>query len=213
MNFFNMALDFIFPPICGICGEINKNYICTKCYKDIRKLEKCITNKYNNKYYSEHLYIFKYEGTIRKRIIEYKFEDKAYLYKTFSEIFIKNKTVCNYIKKYDVLIPVPISNKRKRGYNQSELICKELSTKLDVPICMNVVIKYKDNKSQSTLNKIERIKNVENVYIIKNINKIKDKKVLLVDDIYTTGSTVNEIANNLIKSGVKDVGIITIAKD
>ena len=39
MNFFNMALDFIFPPICGICGEINKNYICTKCYKDIRKLE------------------------------------------------------------------------------------------------------------------------------------------------------------------------------
>ena len=74
---------------------------------------------------------------------------------------------------------------------------------------MNVVIKYKDNKSQSTLNKIERIKNVENVYIIKNINKIKDKKVLLVDDIYTTGSTVNEIANNLIKSGVKDVGIIT----
>ena len=85
MNFFNMALDFIFPPICGICGEINKNYICTKCYKDIRKLEKCITNKYNNKYYSEHLYIFKYEGTIRKRIIEYKFEDKAYLYKTFSE--------------------------------------------------------------------------------------------------------------------------------
>jgi len=114
-----------------------------------------------------------------------------------------------------VLIPVPISNKRKRkrGYNQSELICKELSTKLDVPICMNVVIKYKDNKSQSTLNKIERIKNVENVYIIKNINKIKDKKVLLVDDIYTTGSTVNEIANNLIKSGVKDVGIITIAKD
>ena len=215
MNFFNMALDFIFPPICGICGEINKNYICTKCYKDIRRLEKCITNKYNNKYYSEHLYIFKYEGTIRKKIIEYKFEDKAYLYKTFSEIFIKNKTVCNYIKKYDVLIPVPISNKRKRkrGYNQSELICKELSTKLDVPICMNVVIKYKDNKSQSTLNKAERIKNVEDVYIIKNINKIKDKKVLLVDDIYTTGSTVNEIANNLIKSGAKDVGIITIAKD
>ena len=50
MNFFNMALDFIFPPICGICGEINKNYICTKCYKDIRRLEKCITNKYNNKF-------------------------------------------------------------------------------------------------------------------------------------------------------------------
>ena len=100
MNFFNMALDFIFPPICGICGEINKNYICTKCYKDIRRLEKCITNKYNNKYYSEHLYIFKYEGTIRKKIIEYKFEDKAYLYKTFSEIFIKNKTGKKIGKKY-----------------------------------------------------------------------------------------------------------------
>ena len=114
MNFINSALDYFFPPICGMCGEINENYICNNCYENIKKIKKCVINEYNNRNFSKHLYIFKYEGTIRKRIIEYKFEDKAYLYKTFSEIFIKNKTVCNYIKKYDVLINVPIRNKRKR---------------------------------------------------------------------------------------------------
>ncbi len=215
MNFINIALDYIYPPVCGICGDINKNHICNKCYKSIRLLKKSVINNYDKKYYSKHLYIFKYEGIIRKKIIEYKFENKAYLYKTFNEIFIKDKIACNFIKKHNVIMPVPISNKRKRdrGYNQSELICKELSKDLNIPAYTDVVIKYKDNKAQSALNKLERIKNAENVYMINNIDKIKNKKVLLLDDIYTTGSTVNEIAKKLKQSGAMEIGVITIAKD
>ena len=121
MNFFDCVLDFLFPPVCGICLKRNGKSICDECrkiinYKSINKIE-----KYKKKYFYKHLYIFKYEGIIRQRLLEYKFKEKAYLYKTFAETIIHDKDNIEYIKKYDILIPVPIHKKRKkdRGYNQS----------------------------------------------------------------------------------------------
>lgn len=215
MNFINSALDYFFPPICGMCGEINENYICNNCYENIKKIKKCVINEYNNRNFSKHLYIFKYEGIIRNKIIEYKFEDKGYLYKMFAKIILSDKKTCNFIKKYDVIIPVPISKKRKkkRGYNQSELVANELAQKLNQDIWTDIIIKKKDNKPQSELNKLERIKNVEDIYEINKPIEVKNKKVLLLDDIYTTGSTVNEIARKLKQNQTQKIGVITLAKD
>lgn len=215
MNFINSALDYFFPPICGMCGEINENYICNNCYENIKKIKKCVINEYNNRNFSKHLYIFKYEGIIRNKIIEYKFEDKGYLYKMFAKIILSDKKTCNFIKKYDVIIPVPISKKRKkkRGYNQSELVANELAQKLNQDIWTDIIIKKKDNKPQSELNKLERIKNVEDIYEINKPIEEKNKKVLLLDDIYTTGSTVNEIARKLKQNQTQEIGVITLAKD
>ena len=215
MNFINSALDYFFPPICGMCGEINENYICNNYYENIKKIKKCVINEYNNRNFSKHLYIFKYEGIIRNKIIEYKFEDKGYLYKMFAKIILSDKKTCNFIKKYDVIIPVPISKKRKkkRGYNQSELVANELAQKLNQDIWTDIIIKKKDNKPQSELNKLERIKNVEDIYEINKPIEVKNKKVLLLDDIYTTGSTVNEIARKLKQNQTQEIGVITLAKD
>lgn len=215
MNFINSALYYFFPPICGMCGEINENYICNNCYENIKKIKKCVINEYNNRNFSKHLYIFRYEGIIRNKIIEYKFEDKGYLYKMFAKIILSDKKTCNFIKKYDVIIPVPISKKRKkkRGYNQSELVANELAQKLNQDIWTDIIIKKKDNKPQSELNKLERIKNVEDIYEINKPIEVKNKKVLLLDDIYTTGSTVNEIARKLKQNQTQEIGVITLAKD
>lgn len=215
MNFINSALDYFFPPICGMCGEINENYICNNCYENIKKIKKCVINEYNNRNFSKHLYIFRYEGIIRNKIVEYKFEDKGYLYKMFAKIILSDKKTCNFIKKYDVIIPVPISKKRKkkRGYNQSELVANELAQKLNQDIWTDIIIKKKDNKPQSELNKLERIKNVEDIYEINKPIEVKNKKVLLLDDIYTTGSTVNEIARKLKQNQTQEIGVITLAKD
>lgn len=75
--------------------------------------------------------------------------------------------------------------------------------------------KIKDTKSQSTLNREQREKNVIGVYKIKNIEKIKNQKILIFDDIYTTGNTVNECAKILVEAGIKknNIGVLTIAKD
>ena len=152
---------------------------------------------------------------IRELIIQYKFNEKSYLYKTFCELIIKNKKVFDFIKSYDIIIPVPIHRTRirKRGYNQSELIAKELAKKLNIGYNKKVLIKVKKNKPQSILNKKERKENTENVYKIINKEKIYDKKILIFDDIYTTGATINACIKEIEKAKVKKIGVLTLAKD
>lgn len=211
-------LDYIFPPVCGICGKLNKNSLCSKCKKMLDKQEKFTIETYNDNYkiyFDEHIYFFKYEGIIRKNILNYKFNDKPYLYKSFANYLIKNKNLFEIIKKYDTIIPVPISKLRykKRGYNQSYLIAKELSKKFEIEICNNCLYKTKNIIEQSKLNKEQRSKNIINAYKIKNKEKLENKKILIFDDIFTTGSTVNECSKIIRQANPKKIGILTLAKD
>ena len=100
----------------------------------------------------------------------------------------------------------------QRGYDQSLIIAKELSENIGIDLKKNVLIKVIDNKPQSVLKRYERLKNIKNVYKIEDA-EIKDKKILLFDDIYTTGSTVNECSRILKEAGAKEICILTIAKD
>ena len=202
--------------MCAFCGKIDENFLCEKCNKKFEKLTNVHIQKYKNKTYAEHIYMFKYTD-IRREILEYKFDDKAYYYKTISQVFLKNKKICEILKTYDIIIPVPIHNKRRkeRGYNQSELIARAISKTLGIPIVKNVLVKIKNTVPQSSLNKVQRAENAKGVYSAKNHTKLRNKKILLIDDIYTTGSTLNECANALIQKGIKreQIGVLTLAKD
>ena len=208
-------ISYIFPNVCGICGKICENSLCPSCSVKLKKIAKYEIESISNKNFSYLAYLFKYSGIIREKLIVYKFKDHSYLYKTFSKIIIKNKKICRFIKSYDIIISVPIHKKRfrQRGYNQSELLAREISRNLEVPIEKEVLIKTKNNNAQSTLNKSERIKNTIDVYAIINSEKVKNKKVLLVDDIYTTGSTANECSRMLKQAGASEIAVLTIAKD
>ncbi|MCL2859708.1 MAG: ComF family protein [Oscillospiraceae bacterium] len=214
MNYIEEILNLVYPNVCGICGKINKISICNKCNIKIKqyinpKLEKLENNKIG------YMYLFKYDNILREKMILYKFHENSYLFKMFSEIVIKNELANNFLKQYDIIIPVPIHKNRKksRGYNQSELIAKELAKNLKIQITTNTLIKQKNNISQSTLNKIERIQNVKNVYALKNDRILKNKKVLIFDDIYTTGSTVSECIKTVKQAQPKQIGVLTLAKD
>ena len=121
------------------------------------------------------------------------------------------------MRKYDIILIVPISKQRKksRGYNQSEILAKEIAKILQIKVNSKILIKTKNIIAQSTLKKEQRQKNVIGAYKVKNIEKIRNKKILIFDDIYTTGSTVNECAKVLVQAGIskKNIGILTIAKD
>ena len=147
--------------------------------------------------------------------MKYKFNEKSYIYRTFLEFIKNNKKICAQIKKYDIIIPVPVSKKRfkQRGYNQSALIAKNLAKTLNIDYKENVLVKIKDNKPQSEMGQDKRKSNVKGVYTIKNKEIINQKKILLIDDIFTTGNTVNECAKVLIENSANNVGIFTIAKD
>lgn len=218
-------LNFLFPNKCGFCNKICIDSICKKCENKIKEYEtrnkiiKIKNNKKDKNYYLSNLItIFKYENIIREKIIEYKFIDKPYLYLTFAKTILKNKKICGFLKKYDIIIPIPINKKRKqeRKYNQSELIAKKISENIDNLIFNNnILLKIKDIIPQSKLTKLKRIENVKGAFDInkKQLKNILNKKIILFDDIYTTGSTANECAKILLINGAKKVDILTIAKD
>ena len=212
-------LNLIYPQTCGICGKINQNSLCKKCEINLKKQSENQIIKdgkeIEDKYFNELMYIFKYEGQIRKLILDYKFNEKSYIYLTFVNFLLKNKKIFENIKNYDTIIPVPISKKRlkTRGYNQSLLIAKQISQQTNLDLVNNCLIKTKNIIEQSKLNKEEREKNIQNVYKLENKQLIKNKKILLIDDIYTTGSTVNECSKILGLGNPSKIGILVLAKD
>lgn len=206
----------IYPQICGICGKIDPNSLCKKCEKKIEnQLDISIIKNVEDKYFDELMSIFKYEGMVRKLILNYKFNEKSYMYMTFVNLLLKDKKIFENIKNYDTIIPVPISKKRQkeRGYNQCELIAKEIAKKIKLEYRNNCLIKTKNIIEQNKLNKEEREKNIIGVYNLENGQLLENKKILLIDDIYTTGSTVNECSKILRKANPNKIGILTIAKD
>lgn len=218
---FEQILNLIYPPSCGICGKFSKNNLCKKCelkLKDHELSEKQSYRKLKGKHFDSFFSLFKYEGIIREKIIEYKFEDKPYLYKLFSKIISKKVKIFGLLESgYDIIIPVPIHKKKKwlRGYNQTELISKEISKDMNIEYQNNMLVKIKNTESQSSLSKKDRKSNIKDVFGLnyKCIEKIKNKKIILFDDIYTTGSTVNECSKVLKKYGVGEILVLTIAKD
>ena len=223
-------LNFIYPPVCGICGKLNSDFLCKKCekileseavfgvdkYKNIERKKENIKNNFNDKkYFDEHLYIFLYQGIIRRIILKYKFQEEAYLYKTFVNFLLKNENFFEKIEKYDTIVPVPISKKRKkkRGYNQSELLAKEIAYNTNLVLEKESLYKIKDIVEQSKLNKENRFKNIQGVYELVSKEKLYKKKILLIDDIFTTGSTVNECSKVLRNAKPNKIGVLTLAKD
>lgn len=216
INLIEKALNLIFPPVCGFCNEMSDSYLCEYCSNYLKSKQINRIDLYEDKFFTTHLWLFKYEDEIREKIIDYKFNDRSYLYRTFTQIILSNKDICDYISFFDIIIPVPIHKKRKksRGYNQSELIARGITEIINsVELRIDLITKMRNIKPQSTLNKDERIKNVSDSYrSISGVN-LNGKKVLLMDDVYTTGSTVNECAKVLIDLNCGQIGVMTLAKD
>lgn len=111
----------------------------------------------------------------------------------------------------DVIVPVPMFRRKQklRGYNQAEVFGRALAKQLGVPMERNIVIRKKDTRPMKELNDIERENNLRNAFQIAR-NIVKYKKILLVDDIYTTGSTADEVSRVLLEAGVEKIYFLSI---
>ena len=166
------------------------------------------------------------EKALTKKLI-HQFKYKPYLKdlaETIASIliehFIKTEKNTDEIWENSVLVPVPLHAKkiRERGYNQSEELAKELSKVLQIPVISNVLVKTKSTESQMTLKKEAREKNLLGAFAIKkcgtsDIPHFSGKKIFIVDDVYTTGSTMNECAKILKQAGAKSIWGICIARE
>ena len=155
-----------------------------------------------------------YEGVLREIILLMKFQKIKILGKILAKIAHENFRNDSDLFDCDFIVPVPISRKRmrERGFNQSEEIAKELAKLLKKRILKNILIKKFHTIPQSLLSLRERRKNILGSFEVRKKELVRGKRILLVDDIYTSGSTVSECCKTLYKSGVKEVKVFTIAR-
>lgn len=157
---------------------------------------------------------FSYEGQIKDIIRRYKFSGQVAYKEVFIKAMLKNLSSYPLSKDFDLITAVPLSRKRfyERGYNQAELLAKPIAEDLGMESNFNCIFKKRHNKKQSlTGNKMERRDNVHDAYIA-DFSKIKGKRIILIDDVYTTGSTMEECAKELKDKGARAVLGVTLAK-
>ena len=210
----NKIIDYVYPKVCGFCNKIiSTEYTCKNCQEKLKYMYESERQLVSvNKYFDILICSYKYNGIIRSKILQYKFKNKKYLYTTLSQRLIELLNM--YSNEIDIIIPVPIHFMRafNRGYNQIFLIARFIAKKIDKELKNNILKKVRNNKPQSLLTANKRKNNVYNAYKLIRADAIKGKTILLIDDIYTTGATVNECSKVLKENGAKKIIVATVAK-
>jgi len=203
-------IKYIKYPYCYQCGKpmssmvsFEEKAICADCYN----------NKKNFYYVRSIAY---YSGVMRKCIHLLKYKKQVKLVKPLGDIMVRylQESSDIKIKEIDLIIPVPLSRSDyiARGFNQSSLLAGHVAEYYSKPFSEDLLIKNKDNDSQVGLSRNEREKNVKNVYKINNNFTMYPESVLLIDDNYTTGSTIYECCMQLRKLDLKKIFVLTLAR-
>lgn len=189
-----------------LADDVSGNVICGRCIQE--------TPAYDYAYSP-----FRYEDDIINLVHQLKFGEKITYARTLGEILLntlqeklKADGELNIKSRPDCLLPVPLHNTRmrQRGYNQSIEIVRVIAKKLNIPIEYNAVIRQRSTSAQTGLNVAQRKNNIKGAFSL--VSEIKEKHVLIIDDVMTTGSTVNELAKLLKKNKVECVGVLSIAR-
>jgi ComF family protein len=197
------SLNFISRPFCNICGkqfflDINEDLICSKCIRQSPPYELSRS-------------LLKFDENSKNIIHNFKYYDKTDLAKVFAKLIcFRYKTE---LEEVDFIIPVPMNKWKRllRMYNQSYLLALEIARLINKPILPRLLVKTKWTKPQAALTKASREKNLKGSMILKKVDIIKNKRILLVDDVATTGTTILECSRLLKKGGVGSIRVITIA--
>lgn len=230
----NDIIDFIYPRRCAICGEIvipKGNYVhercreklsyikdpcCVKCGKSVEseEVEYCFDCSKKNYHYKKGYSVFLYEAFIKQSIVAFKYQGKKEYADFYVDEIIKQYKLKIKAIRPDVIIPVPIHHAKRleRGFNQAEIIAQGIGKALKLPVDTELLIRNKNTLPQKELNDKERLKNLQQAFRInpKKKSKVPLNTVLLVDDIYTTGSTIEACTNILNDYGIKTVYFISI---
>ncbi|MGB2762348.1 MAG: ComF family protein [Minisyncoccales bacterium] len=233
-KFSRWGINVLFPKFCLNCGK-EGDYLCPDCLSLIDVLEEQFCPVCNKRVFNGKTCFIcsrttklngvfsavSYEDKMIKKLIR-QFKYKPFikdLSKTLASLIITHFYLSNNIEFLflgkPVLIPVPLDRKKMkmRGFNQSEEITKELSQSLKIPLVKHALIKIKETQSQTELSREQRKENIKGAFACENIEEIKNKKILLIDDVFTTGATMNECAKVLKSAGDSEVWAITVARE
>ena len=224
-------LSLLFPTPCAACGRYIKDfkylYVCPDCYKSIRLLDgvvcktcmkpmnadfmtECSECAEGKRHFVHVSAAGVYSGALKELIHLTKFYERKKIAKLLADFIFEN-VMDTAIKWADVIVPVPLSkgSLSERGYNQTALVALELSKRTGVQY-LDAVKKVRETEPQNKLERKDRLKNLKDAF--KAELPVNGKKVLVVDDVYTTGATMNEMAKTLLAAGAKEVRGIVVAR-
>lgn len=206
-------IDVVFPNICYICEvqlPADRKIICHNCWNTMQHIKERPEILLKNSPVDDYLILFEFEYKIQQLIHLLKYEHHLTLAEYLAEeAYHQFSTISP--EKYQSIIPVPLykTRKRERGYNQSEQIAMRLADITHIPMRTDYLSRNKHTSTQTKMTKQERKKNVRDAF--SGNEHIKDRRILLIDDVVTTGSTVEACASVLKNCGVKKVDVLAIA--
>ncbi len=218
-------LSLLFPRICCGCGTSlvrNEAIICTQCYIEIPRTnfhlqpENPVAQLFWGRCLIEKASAFSYytKGSRIRRIIhKLKYDGLKEAGTLFGKIYGRSLKESGFLEDIDLIIPVPLhpSKKRRRGFNQSGCICSGLSEVSRIPVDNKSLLRVSRSDTQTRKSRYERWLNVEGIFEVRSAGAIEGKHILLVDDVITTGSTIEACAIELLKvKGVK-VSVVALA--
>ena len=209
MSFLESLASLLFPPRCAFCGKVGVQGVCPACEK---ALPYCKTPLHERAEIGACLAPLRYEGAVRDALLNYKFHGSQSRCTGFGDI-LAQAAAEHFGGQFDLVTFVPVSKKRRRerGYDQSYLLARETCRHWDTAPAA-LLQKTRDNPAQSSLSsREERQKNVAGVYAAVNEEKIRGARILLIDDILTTGATLREAARVLREAGAEKVICATLA--
>ena len=212
MKLYHFLMELLFPPKCVLCREILKNGeidLCKGCRMDAPEYP---NRKIKLQFLDSFAAVWYYEGNVRASLLRYKFHNARSYSASYGRI-LAMKLLREYPDGFDVLTWVPVSRLRKlrRGYDQVELLAKAVGKELGMPP-VPTLKKIRNNRPQSRLKGVEaRRANVLGAYRLLEGAAVKGQRVLLLDDILTTGATAGECARVLLSAGAKEVHCAAVA--
>lgn len=220
---FKSITDFLFPKICLVCGS-EREYLCEKCIFQLEKPAfKCFRCNRKNPFGlycvtcrkpflpDRIIATFKYEGRLKEAIHQYKYEDAYILSKDLAKGLIPLVKKLENYKSYDLaFIPLSSEKTRSRGYNQAKLLADEVGEKLKLRV-VDLMQRLPQEETQVlSQTKVARKQNIKGVFQIKKNADIPER-IILIDDVVTTGATVEEATKILKRAGVRKVVVVALA--
>ena len=223
------CLGILYPQTCYFCGKINEKKICAECAKKVEYIKEPSCKKcgkpirYNESeychdcterkfYYEQGKSVWLHKGPVRWSVYQHKYHNRRIYGEFYAEELFR--LYGDKLKAWDidVIIPIPLHKKRKkkRGYNQAEILAKHLGELSGIRVETKAVVRVKNTKPQKELTDKERSKNLNNAFQVTKYWK-GEKRVLLIDDIYTTGNTIDAVSKVLKEKGAEKVMFFTIS--
>ncbi|WP_160692036.1 phosphoribosyltransferase family protein [Clostridium sp. C2-6-12] len=199
-------IEIIYPRenYCIICGEDDCFGICNRCKESIKFI--------SESYQEEIISCGYYGGVLKELILKFKYKNDFTAGDILAEI-LEEYIAEKFCYKEYVLAYIPLSKKsqKARGFNQCEYIARKIAISLEIE-AIELLIKVKETKEQKKLKKDERFKNIRGAFGVKKGINIKNKKIILIDDVTTTGATLKEASELLKKFDISDIKLLTLAK-